>query len=403
MELKTSRPAAFVKKGSLSMISRDLARKFIEQVTQYTEYNVNIMDADGTIIASRDPGRVGQFHEVAWRILQGQEAIVMTTDARDYSTVLPGINMVIEDNGIREGVVGVTGDPEEIRPVALIIKMAIETMLRYERSQQELRLRRSRKERFVHLLTQEEHSDPAELRQMAEELGYHEEIVRIPILVRTRETDTEKALDAIRTGRVHTKEDISFTLSPHHFVIFKTLPTNPEQLFAEYRELIMDYLDPFLKMAQNNKNDIRVSVGSLQNRFPGYYSAYQHCRWLEQKKAGECPAFFQDYIGEYLEDAVPMKELYRIYHLYEKLISREKRAMIRETAGALLKTNFNFPKAAAMLFIHKNTLVYRYGQLKEFLRIDPVISSIDRSFLGGFYLYLARRGEYSTDQSDPSQ
>ena len=124
------------------MISRELARKLIEQITQYTEYNVNIMDADGTIIASRDPGRVGQFHEVAHRILQGQETIVVTTDTRDYSTVLPGINMVIEDNGVREGVVGVTGDPEEIRPIALIIKMAIETMLKYERSQQELRLRR---------------------------------------------------------------------------------------------------------------------------------------------------------------------------------------------------------------------------------------------------------------------
>ena len=85
------------------MISKDLARKFIEQVTQYTEFNVNIMNANGTIIASRDPGRVGQFHEVAYRILQGQENIVVTTDTRDYSTVLPGINMVIEDNGRRAG------------------------------------------------------------------------------------------------------------------------------------------------------------------------------------------------------------------------------------------------------------------------------------------------------------
>ena len=71
------------KKGRPLMISRELARKLIEQITQYTEYNVNIMDADGTIIASRDPGRVGQFHEVAHRILQGQESIVVTTDRRD--------------------------------------------------------------------------------------------------------------------------------------------------------------------------------------------------------------------------------------------------------------------------------------------------------------------------------
>ena len=381
------------------MISRELARKFIEQVTQYTEFNVNIMDADGTIIASRDPGRVGQFHEVAHRILQGQETIVVTTDTRDYSTVLPGINMVIEDNGVREGVVGVTGDPEEIRPIALIIKMAIETMLKYERSQQELRLRRSRKERFVYLLTQEEHSDPAELRKMADELGYLEEIIRIPILVRTRAADIEKALDAIRAGSAHSREDISFSLSPNHFVIFKTLPKNSELLFAEYRELLLEYLNPLLKMSGKN---IQISVGSFQNRFPGYYSAYQHCKWLEQRKTGDCPAFFQDHIGEYLQDVVPIKELHRIYHVYEKMIPHEKRAMIEETVGALLKTNFNFPKAAALLFIHKNTLVYRYRQLKEFLWIDPVASSKDRAFLGGFYLYLSRWGEYSAKKDGTS-
>lgn len=44
------------------MISKLLAEKFIEQVTEYTSYNVNIMDEDGVIIASRNSERVGQYH-----------------------------------------------------------------------------------------------------------------------------------------------------------------------------------------------------------------------------------------------------------------------------------------------------------------------------------------------------
>ena len=377
------------------MISRDLARKFIEQVTQYTEFNVNIMDGDGTIIASRDPERVGKFHEVAYRILNGNESIVVTSDSRDYSTVLPGINMVIEDNGVREGVVGVTGDPEEIRSVALIIKMAIETMLRYERSEQELRLRRSRKERFAYLLIQDEQSDPAELRHMAEELGYHEDLTRIPILIRTKKTDIGNALEGIRSGSTHTKEDISFKISPHHCIIFKTLPMTTEYLFAEYKDHILDYLSPFLKMTQD---DVSISVGSIQNRFSDYYSAYRHCKWLEQRNKGECPAFFQDYIGEYLQATIPMKELHRVYNLFEKKLPPEKRDMIQEVAGALMKTNFNFPKAAELLYIHKNTLAYRYGQLKELLEIDPVASAEDRAFLGGFCMYLRRSREKDTEE-----
>lgn len=53
------------------MIDVALARKFIEQITQYTDYNINIMNDQGVIIASRDPKRVGTFHEVAYYIVRG--------------------------------------------------------------------------------------------------------------------------------------------------------------------------------------------------------------------------------------------------------------------------------------------------------------------------------------------
>ena len=62
------------------MISPELARRFIERVTKYTEYNVNIMDEHGVIIASRDPDRVGQYHSIAHEILSGGPDIVETED-----------------------------------------------------------------------------------------------------------------------------------------------------------------------------------------------------------------------------------------------------------------------------------------------------------------------------------
>lgn len=37
------------------MIEAVFAQKFIEQVTQYTDYNINIMNENGVIIASRNP------------------------------------------------------------------------------------------------------------------------------------------------------------------------------------------------------------------------------------------------------------------------------------------------------------------------------------------------------------
>ena len=113
------------------MLDKEFATKFIERVTRYTDFNVNIMDERGIIIASRDKKRIGQYHEIAYRLITGQEEMIDTT-GMSFPNVLPGINMIIATGGRREGVVGVTGDPEEVRPVALMVKMAFETMLKYE-------------------------------------------------------------------------------------------------------------------------------------------------------------------------------------------------------------------------------------------------------------------------------
>ena len=64
---------------SNTMLDRDFAEKFIDRVTRYTDYNVNIMDERGIIIASRDKARIGQYHEVAYRLVTGTEEIVDTT------------------------------------------------------------------------------------------------------------------------------------------------------------------------------------------------------------------------------------------------------------------------------------------------------------------------------------
>ena len=50
------------------MLEETLAKKLIERVSEYTSYNVNIMNEDGIIIASVDPKRVGTFHEAAYVI-----------------------------------------------------------------------------------------------------------------------------------------------------------------------------------------------------------------------------------------------------------------------------------------------------------------------------------------------
>ena len=372
------------------MIETEFAKKLIEQVTQYTEYNINIMNEQGVIIASRDPKRIGSFHEVAFYIVSGNEDIVVTSNEEDYPGVKPGINMVINIDGRREGVVGITGDPGEIKPVALITKMAIEAMLKYEKQQEELRRRRNRKEHFTNLLIHVEYPDPGELRSVAKKLNYSENIIRIPILCKLEDVRPEPLLDMIKNSPRHGSEDISIILDSSHILIFKTMPQQARKVFADYKYIIAEYLSTALKWLREQEKRCIFYIGSFQVNFTQYYNAYRHCKWLEENVNTESAAFFYDHTGNYVRSIVPVNELQWMFNVYEKELGEDFKTSFMEIVGVLIKTNYNLVTASKELFVHKNTLLYRYNKVKDIFNINPLESSADRFFLEAFYTFLRK-------------
>lgn len=373
------------------MIDRDLAEKFIDRVTRYTDYNVNIMDDRGIIIASRDKRRIGQYHEIAYRLITGAEEIIDTADG-SFANVLPGVNMVITVGGVREGVVGVTGTPDEVRPVAWMVKMAIETMLKYERQQEQERLRTNRKEHFVHLLTQVEHSDPEELRSYARDLGYPEDAVRVPILLRLESDDTETVLRLLRESPLHSRRDFSIVLDNRHVLVFKTAPTESSESFSAFRDIMTEYLEPVFAWHDRTGQKVSSYIGSFQASYPQYYYGYQHCRWLERSIAApeRSPVFFYDHFGTYSRAVFPLGELQHAFYVHLRHIPAEKLESFQTIMGALIASNYNFNTASKSLFLHKNTLVYRYNNIKKIFGADPLANPDDRALLESFYSYLQR-------------
>ena len=373
------------------MLDKDFAEKFIERVTRYTDFNINIMDDKGVIIASRDKKRIGQYHEIAYRLITGTEEIIDTT-GMSYPNVLPGINMVIATGGKREGVVGVTGAPEEVRPVALMVKMAFETMLKYERQQEQQRIRANKKEHFIYLLTQVEHSDPEELRGYARDLGYPEEAVRVPILLRLESDDTETVLRLLRESPLHSRRDFSIVLDDRHVLVFKTVPTESSESFSAFRDSMEEYLEPVLAWQGRTGQRLSSYIGSFQTSYPQYYYGYQHCKWLERSIAapGRSPVFFYDHFGTYSRSVFPLGELQHAFYVHLRHIPAEKLESFQTIMGALIASNYNFNIAAKMLYLHKNTLVYRYNNIKKLFGADPLTKPEDRALLEGFYSYLLR-------------
>lgn len=109
-------------------LSAELAQRVVEQLETTLEGNLNVMDASGVIVASGDARRVGQFHPGAREAAErgtGVEVREETARAGERA----GVNLPIRHRGGIIGVVGLTGDPDRLRPIAAVVVLTIELLI----------------------------------------------------------------------------------------------------------------------------------------------------------------------------------------------------------------------------------------------------------------------------------
>ena len=114
-----------------------LARMIVEKTMSVINFNVNIMDEFGIIIWSGDLERIGQKHEGALLVLS-QERIV-NIDENSLKTlkgVKPGINIPLWVENKIIGVLGLTGNPEQLHYYGALVAKIAEMIIEQARMQQ---------------------------------------------------------------------------------------------------------------------------------------------------------------------------------------------------------------------------------------------------------------------------
>lgn len=381
-------------------LHRELAERFIEQFTGYAGCHMNIMNEKGVIIASSDPKRIGQFHDVAYRILNGSEDIVRTDEASQYPSVQPGVNMAIFLEGKKVGVLGLTGAPDKLLQLGQIMKLSMETMLRYESGQQRITRRRSEKERFIRQLIYDRGVSAGQLRSIAAALGYTQDHPRIAILCLCAGQSPEHLLQRLKKSRRHSREDISLVLDGGHFIVYKCIRQQGEALPVACRQEVELYLADLIGETEKEDVQFRFFIGSLQKEFNQYCHAFSHCRWLEEhmydgviqsggKNSEKCRiVYFYDHCDLYMRSLLPQSELYRMYSSLALCYDEEWREQYIELMGSLMKTSYRLQETADDLYIHKNTVQYRLNKLRHSFGMNPLDCASDRYFMEGLYLYL---------------
>lgn len=361
------------------MLDDDMAQKLIDRFSGTTKYNINIMNESGIIIASRDRERVGTFHETAYRMLAEHKPSVEVYAHEKLLGTKPGINMLLENKNTAVGVVGITGDPDEVRPLVLLLKASMESLLEFELLQNARMDRIGLKDRFFQQLLYLDEPDALELNTQAKELGYQTACTRIPILFAVeQQSDRDIIAEVCKTSGQHTKQDILIRTADQQICVFLRLePTF--SVFGEYRSLVEDYLLPVRKFAQARGIRCAFYVGTIQSELKLYHMAYWHCKWLKKYRSQpeETITYFYDHLFQYIQSLVPLTELDGVFKSYVQGQPDGFWDNYVQVVSAMTRNNNNLAKSAGALHMHKNTLVYRYNKIREGLSIDPLSDMSD--------------------------
>ncbi len=119
-------------------VPEELAENIVDILHEVTGNNVQFMGNRGEIIATTQPERLGDIHEGAQNVMAGRDdyAAITCDEAEEMEGCLPGYTGPIEYEGERIACIGITGSPQEVKPLQKMAAMVVSREISQEKARQ---------------------------------------------------------------------------------------------------------------------------------------------------------------------------------------------------------------------------------------------------------------------------
>lgn len=319
-------------------LAHNQAQTIVDRMMKDIPYNINIMDHTGKIIGSGNKGRIGTLHHGAVKAINQREVVEIT---KDEEFVKKGINLPIELNGTIIGVVGISGEVDETRPFANLVKSAVILLIDHSIALEKENSKKNLKQEFFNLVINTDTTYTQELIDQA--LTYGIQLVhptQIIYVESSQEIDESISLS-------------SFKMSHNSLCI----------VIQEAAQL--EVLQQTIK---NKYPDANISISNMNGKISeGLVQAKSALRVLKGVYSNDKSIIYAKY--DFIVDmAILLRNdtrLERIAHLLEK-----HDELIR-TLQVYLNCNLNVNETADKLMIHRNTLNYRLNKIHTITNKDP--------------------------------
>lgn len=366
---------------------KPIAQELAETIARTIGYHVVITDTEGIIIGCSDPNRgLGTLNEACAQVAAtGQSRWETEEDAKKLKGTLPGVTYPIMDMEDRVvGTVAITGDPDKVRPFALLVKSQAELFLRERFIAGELRDRERNFQALVNdiALFREGVNDPRVFETRAAYMGYDKKRSYIMLVVDTAEStrpseESERVRFMSEMRRVFDdNNDLSGPVGPNRYAVFVSLSQDEARNRVETMAKMRDKAHRLLSALQERGYVGRVGVGGIYSGVTGLANSYNEAMEALQIGRQIYPEMLVHCIIDYrMEELLLSGEL----ALQDSLVNRELAPLfarndgdeLQDTILAWCESGFSVVKASETLHVHRTTVDYRLEKLQTLLSIDP--------------------------------
>ncbi|MTT32577.1 carbohydrate diacid regulator [Terrilactibacillus sp. BCM23-1] len=341
------------------MLKPQLAQRIIHEVGHLLHEQIIVVNSEGLIIASTDLNRKGQFHAGAKYTMSTKLTQIMTQeDVKRWPGVKAGINLPIFFQKEVIGVIGITGQAEQVEPKGEILKKMTELMIQESYYQEEIDYHARSLEAFVFdWLNQKERNDVFIHRAIPLNicLDIERQILYIDLNESTQQV-VRSIWEDIMNGIPSYRNDIVIRWGSSHLLLILDVSNKGFSLKDEVDHVyhrVMKHLD----------RPARIGVGSVVPPEKLVKSFQGAERALHATSENEPIVFDESLTLEMIaEDVSPdTKQLF----IDRTLASILDKPELIHAIKVLIMHDFSYKEASTDLHIHTNTLHYRVKKFEE--------------------------------------
>lgn len=370
----------------------NLAQDFVEATSPLVGgRTINIMDRQGTIIASTERKRIGTFHQGAAEVIAtGKPVLIETKDLPRYPGAREGYNMPIFLKDELIGAVGIFGCEEQMLNVANLLKVYVTQHFSQQALTQRQKMESEMRSQLLRLLLL---GDVGQLETISQLSGLLSVQLIFPVkLIIIRAGEDETAQEQMShfsqlfqnmtwQGALDRGHDVYGIQNNDSIIIHSAARCAGRD----------EGLDKIISITSREKGCLSAVSGACE-RLPDIPGGLKEAYTLLAIEGGAVRSLDDsEYRIQYL--------MYRsLIHggskyaekLYRKLSDSQdprQAEVLLVTAGVYYQENGSVQKAAGRLHIHKNTLLYRMRRLITILDLEDETAFAREFFIRLIFTY----------------